>query len=145
MSEDTTNAERPVDLFTPVPGLDLGVRPSSSWRGLVTPRRLLATVVLSVVLVLVYTSGVQGTVTSGYQAMIAVAALLGGLALATYVPDPRASVASSPCATMAAAWVVLPAFVLASPAEPVTALMAIGAAGFGLLQRVRGGACGMAG
>ncbi|TIC85468.1 hypothetical protein [Nocardioides sp. GY 10127] len=140
------------DLFAPVPGVSLSgvavgsaMATGSHWRGLVTPRRLLSAAVAVPVLLVLFLAAVQGPATPGHQALVGVAALLGGLALATYVPDPRASAASTPCASLAGAWVLLAGFVLASPAEPTIGLLAVAAAGFGLLQRLRGGACAMVG
>lgn len=78
---------------------------------------------------------------AGWTALVAVAALLGGATLASYVPVPgagrRLDIGCTPCAVVAALTLVGAAGILGgSPHAASSAALAVGLVAFGLLQRM---------
>ena len=108
-------------------------------------RRLLAAVALAPVtfgLLVQSGGGWTSAATVGWLVLVAVAAVIGALTLASYVPVPgqtwRDTLGCSPCAAVSGGTVIAAAFLLsAAPHQISTALPAIAVATFGLVQRTQ--------
>lgn len=99
-------------------------------------RHTLAAVLMAPLLFLAY-GGAAQRLGVGWQLVVAIAALMGAVLLATYLPLrglPRE--AASPCLAMPAAMVLAAGVMLTAPATAFTATVALLALGFGLFQRV---------
>ena len=125
------------------PGLAVSaVRPAATTWG---RRRLLAALALApVVFAFLVQSGGGWTpaATTGWLALVVVAAVIGALTLASYVPARgqtwRDTLGCSPCAAVSGGTVIAAAFLLsAAPHEISTALPAVVVAIFGLVQRTQ--------
>jgi hypothetical protein len=108
-------------------------------------RRRVAVAVAAAVLfgLMVTVSGGWTTPTSvGWTALVATAALSCATTLATYLPPPgaglRLEVGCTPCAAAAAVTVLASLGLLSSaPGDVSTAMLALGASAFGLVQRLK--------
>lgn len=112
-----------------------------AWSG----RHTLTSFVLAPVLFLAYRSAAGPTVAGdpAWTVLLALTALVGAGALATYLPQPRDAVRAmgSPCATLAGAHVLLAALMLSTgPSVPMRGVLAFGMALFALIQRLSGSA-----
>ena len=114
-----------------------------AWSG----RHTLTSFVLAPVLFLAYRSAAGPTVAGdpAWTVLLALTALVGAGALATYLPQPRDAVRAmgSPCATLAGAHVLLAALMLTTgPSVPMRGVLAFGMVLFALVQRLSGsGVC----
>ena len=112
-----------------------------AWSG----RHTVASLVLAPVLFLAYRSAAGPTVAgdSAWTVLLALTALVGAGALATYLPQPRDAVRTlgSPCATLAGAHVLLAAVMLTTGhSVPMRGVFAFGMVLFALVQRLSGSA-----
>ena len=114
-----------------------------AWSG----RHTVASSVLAPVLFLAYRSAAGPTVAGdpAWTVLLALTALVGAGALATYLPQKRGAVRAmgSPCATLAGAHVLLAALMLTTgPSVPMRGVLAFGMVLFALVQRLSGsGVC----
>ena len=100
---------------------------------------------LAPVLFLAYRSAAGPTVAGdpAWTVLLALTALVGAGALATYLPQPRDAVRAMgpPCATLAGAHVLLAALMLSTgPSVPMRGVFAFGMVLFALIQRLSGSA-----
>lgn len=112
-----------------------------AWGG----RHTVAALFVSPLLFLAYRSAAGPTVAGdpAWTVLLALTALVGAVALATYLPQrgEAARAMGSPCATLAGAHVLLAALMLSTgPAVPMRGVLAFGMVLFALVQRLSGSA-----
>ncbi len=127
----------------PAPALAIPAPVSPPWWRAFGPGRLTAALLVTPLLWHEYAAqvGGWGALSWSWRAALLLVVVPAALTLATYLPQRGAAAGGSPCAAMAGLTVVFAGIALSgAPPQVATLVVAVGLAGFGLRQRLRGAA-----